>query len=751
MPYPDFVKAVGQYGWKGISDGVLREMLLQGGEAALPRRFSLLKEIIFRQTGLSLFDSQLAAAYVMYRGQIAELPTGEGKTLAAVVAAACLALEGMRVHILVCNDYLAQRDSTANRAVYAACGLGCACVTERTARQERRKAYGCEVVYLSAKEAAFDYLRDFLCMEREDLVFGGFSAALADEADSLLLDEARVPLVLAGEMGQEKSQARQVCKAVALLSEEDVGQSSENRQVWLSDSGVRKMERMLSPDLYTGGNEELLALLGAALEARFLLCRDRDYIVAQGAVRVVEETTGRVAEKRRFPDLLQQAVEIREGVEAGQPSTVLHSMSLQAFLRQYPFLCGMTGTAKCAERELRRTYGLTVETIPPHCPCVRADRQDKVFRTREEQREAILRCVWNCRSENRPVLVGTGSVEESECLSRLLAAHGLPHSVLNARNDQQEAAIIARAGEPGRTIISTNLSGRGVDIRLGGADGSRAEQVRKTGGLLVLGTRLNRSLRIDNQLRGRAGRQGDPGESQFFLCLEDLDAALRPELEFYLPEAYPKLLRRAQKWQEGEDAEARYMLERYSAVLEERRQAVTEYRMGLLLGKAVPHILERRAYERYTEMERRYGKDAILRAETQLTLALLNRNWACYLEAMEAFRSGVHLVLVGGMDPLTEYRKFATSAFGEMTEDIQNEVVEAMGRCRITENGVDLEEAGLAASTATWSYCIDESSSQFSRLPVLARAVSRRVKGAAFSVRRLVDGCLRRYSKRRMP
>jgi preprotein translocase subunit SecA len=738
--YADFIQKANNNHWGNLTEdklvALLRECVQR--DERIAEAYSILKEIIRRKTGLTLFDTQLMAAYSMQQGHIAELPTGEGKTLAAVVTAAILALQEKPVHILVFNDYLSRRDYNANLSIYTACGLTCGYIIGTSDFSHRKAAYSCDVVYVSAKEAAFDYLRDFLCTEREQLLFNTFPVALVDEADSILIDEARIPLVLAGNADSRPSMAAQISKAVSELSEYDLEANPADNQAWLTETGIESMEeKMQLGNLYTAENADALAMINAALEAKLLLEKDKDYIVKNGSILVVDESTGRVAENRRFPDLLHQAVEMQELGSQDAPSVIYNSMSIQAFLLQYKMLCGMTGTAVSSATEFRGMYELEVDVIPPHIPCIRLDHPDSIFLDKEEQEAAILSCVQSSHAKGQPVLMGTQSVQESEHFSALLTQQGIQHCVLNARNDAEEAAIIAEAGKPYQITISTNMAGRGVDIRLGGSDEKEAGFARSTGGLFVVSTGINRSLRIDNQLRGRAGRQGDPGESQFFVCLKDLTLETFFEIEFYDYKKYPKLLRRAQRVQEGKDAEARYMLERYSHILEEQRKNVTDYRTQILLDLKVPGIIQKEEPALYQELVDRSGNRGVTIAEKQLTLYFINMNWATYLAAMEDKRSGIHLMIIGYRSPLDEYQIFAVSAFDEMTADIKRDVVDYMRICKITENGIDMDEAGLSGATTTWTYMINESASQFSRIPHLVKSMSNTIKGTVFTLQGL--------------
>lgn len=744
--YPDFVAKTKGYHWNNQSEHELTVLLQEcvEHEERIPEAYSILTEIIGQKTGLSLFDTQLMAAYSMQQGRIAQLPTGEGKTLAAVVTATILALQKKKIHVLVFNDYLVRRDYSANLPIYTACGVTCGFIEEASDFNHRKAAYSCDVVYVSAKEAAFDYLGSFLSTEKEQLLFQNFPIALVDEADSILIDEARIPLVLAGNANVQFSLSAQISSAVAELSECDYEVNFSDNQAWLTEVGITAMEQALCLDnLYMPEHAEMLALMNAALEAQFLLQKDKDYIVKDGAILVIDEATGRVAENRRFPDLLHQAVEMFQLGSQDEQTVIYNSMSMQAFLLLYEMLCGMTGTAASSSSEFWGMYELNVDVIPPHKPCIRIDHPDALFLDKGEQEAAIVSLIQRSHEKGQPVLIGTQSVQESEHVSSLLTERGITHCVLNAKNDAEEAEIIADAGRPYRITISTNMAGRGVDIRLGGKDKQQADFVRGVGGLFVISTGINRSLRIDNQLQGRAGRQGDPGESQFFVCLNDIRLETFFEIEFYEYKKYPKLLRRAQKIQEGKDAEARYMLERYSQVLEEQRKQVTDYRTQLLLDRNVPQIMQEENPAVYMELVSRCGKRGVTIAEKQLILYLININWATYLAAMEDKRSGIHLMIIGGRSPLDEYQIFAVSAFHEMMADIRCSVVAYMQKCVITDSGIDMEEAGLSGATTTWTYMINESTSQFSRIPHLVKTMSNTIQGTVFTV----QGLMRKFKK----
>jgi len=754
IPYHDFINAVNRLIFKEYSDAELSDLLHTGTgstqEDLLCRNYAILKEIIRRCTGLSLFDTQLAAAYSMQKGHIAELPTGEGKTLAAAVAAVCFVLQGQSVHILVFNDYLAKRDYLWNRAVYDFCGLTSGYIDQHTQPEKRREIYKRNIVYITVKEAGFDNLKDFLCENIEDLISPEYQTAIVDEADSIFIDEAKIPLVLAGNLPENDKEPAGIHSVVSSMTPEDVVVNTGQKQVYLSDKGICRAEEVFGIDnLYDEANAEILSLLNAALTARFLLDRDKDYIIKDNSVRVVDELTGRVVLNRKFPELVHRAVEAKENIAENEQSTIFNATTIRSFLSNYSTLCGMNWTIFSSKAEIWNLYGLDIDVIPPHIPCIRKDREDAVFACSEDREAAVINEIKSAYAKGQPVLLGTRSVEESERYSNILTALQIPHSVLNARNDDMEAELIARAGEPFRVTVSTNMAGRGVDIKLGGADEKEKAAVEAAGGLYVIGVGINRSIRIDMQLRGRAGRQGDPGESKFFISLDD--ELLKPYTEEKYGTALPesgsritekgieKWVRRVQKYSEGEDAEARYMLEKYSIISEQQRKLVSQIRIKLLAGTEKSHILRERDPEYYSRLLEKCSEESIDLAERQLTLYYLNRHWADYLESMENVRNGIHLMIVGGKRPLDEYHRISISAFDEMTEDINSDVADSMKKYEITEHGIDMKTAGLTGATSTITYMIDESKSQFRKIPHLVKTMSNRINGPVFTFQGLYE------------
>jgi len=480
-------------------------------------RFAIIKELVMELKGLSLFDTQLRAAYALLQGEIAELPTGEGKTLAAVVAAICYVLDGHNVHILVFNDYLAKRDWSENRDIYEACCLTVGFVDQHSTTEQRKSAYGCNITYVSAKQAGFDYLKDFMAQSEDELVFPAFDVAIVDEADSIMIDECTTPLVLAGEVPHGKDIVKSIDERIQTLSPDDYALSHTEHKAWLTDKGLETVEKYLGIELYEEENVTILHDIQNALTAHYLLTRDKDYIVKDGVIQLVESTTGRVTLNKRYPELLHRAVEIKENLTPSPLTMIYNSVTMQNFLRLYKVLCGMTGTAATSANELQSTYGLGVDVIPPHTPSMRIDHEDVFFTDHDAFIQGVMDQVCDCYSRKQPVLIGTKTVAESEMFSERLDNVGIPHYVLNAKNDEAEAALIAQAGKPGHVTISTNMAGRGVDIRLGGNDKRLHMETADAGGLFIISVGINPSERIDNQLRGRAGRQGDVGESRFFV------------------------------------------------------------------------------------------------------------------------------------------------------------------------------------------------------------------------------------------
>ena len=678
--------------------------------------FALVREASRRALGQRPFDEQIVAALALDDGDVVEMLTGEGKTLTAVMPAALNALTDRGAHVLTFNDYLAGRDAEWMGPIYRLLGLSVGCVQQGMAPADRRAAYHADVTYVTAKEAGFDHLRDLLAMEAPDLVHRPFHFALVDEADSLMIDEARVPLVIAGSVDRDTSLAPRLAALVAsLVSGVHFDADEYGRDIELTEKGIEHVEGSLGcGGLHSAENIELLTALNCALHAQVLLRRDVDYIVRSGRIEIVDEFTGRVVADRHWPDGLQAALEAKEGLARRPDGRILGSMTLQRFLRGYPRLCGMTGTATSCAAELSQLYGLDVVVIPPHVPMVRIDRDDLVFTGREAKERAIVDEIQRAHATGRPVLVGTSTVTESESLAARLRTVGVSCEVLNAKNDAEEAAIVARAGQFGAVTISTNMAGRGTDIRLGG------DRVVALGGLYVIGTNRHESRRVDLQLRGRAGRQGDPGESRFFVSLEDellvrygicglIPARLFPQ-QSDAPIENPVVRRevaRAQRIVEGQNFEIRRTLARYAAVVEEQHRQLMERRHAMLGGDAQPDIWQT-APERREALVAAVGDTAVVAAERRVTLFCIDRAWRDHLALCADVREGIHLVRLGGRDPLTQFTSQAIAAFSQIDDAIDEAVLAALALVRIDGSALDLTATGLKGPSATWTYLVND-------------------------------------------
>jgi preprotein translocase subunit SecA len=692
-----------------------------GSDAQRVEFFALGRELSRRVLGLRPFDEQIVAALALDRGAIVEMQTGEGKTLAAVMPAALNALSGQGVHVLTFNDYLARRDAEWMGQVYRRLGLSVGFVQQGMNAESRRQAYLADVTYVTAKEAGFDHLRDLLAMDTNELVHRPFHVALVDEADSLLIDEARVPLVIAGRTDTLASSSQQMAEIVSALEPGVHFDTDEYaRDVALTEAGIEHVERTLKcGKLHDERNYQLLTELSCALHARALLRRDVDYLVRDGHIGIIDELTGRVVPDRHWPDGLQAALEAKEGLQRQADGRILGSITLQHFLQRYPKLSGMTGTAQPAAMELRELYGLRTVVIPPHRPVIRVDQPDEVFTHRETKENAVVREVVQAHATGRPVLVGTLTVEESERIAEALRARGIACEVLNAKNDAAEARTVAAAGQPGAVTISTNMAGRGTDIRLGGADERQRATVVALGGLSVIGTNRHESRRIDLQLQGRAGRQGDPGETRFFISLED-DLLVRYGIERLIagrfvstrrddPIDHPVVLQeisRAQRIVEGQTFEIRKTLWRYASAVEQQRRILMTRRQSILTGASMPDVWQ--GSDRWSALVASVGEDTARRAERSVTLLEIDRAWREHLALVADLREGIHLVSLGGHDPLARFSTEIAQAFQRLEDSVDDAILQALDRLEIKNGHVDLEALQMKGPSATWTYLVND-------------------------------------------
>lgn len=630
------------------------------GAKDLLRLMAVTAVIASRVLGQDMFDVQVRGALALARGSIAEMQTGEGKTLAAVPAVAWYARDGGGVHVITANDYLARRDAGWMGEIYRRLGLSVAYVQQTMTSDQRRAAYACDITYATANEIGFDFLRDQLALQPEHQVHRPFSTAVIDEVDSILIDEARIPLVIAGGNDDELSLAFVADRVVRNLhSDVHYTIDAGNRNVTLTDYGIRSVENATRcGNLYDKGNLPLLTAVQDALHAHALLHRDLEYVVKDGVIQMVDEFKGRVAQDRRWPAGLHTAVEAKERVSPKLQGMILGSITMQHLAALYPRVCGMTGTAASSAVEFKTMYLLPVEVIPTNRPMIRVDHPDIVFATRAEKRRAVVDEIRRAHATGQPVLVGTASIVESEQISRLL--EDIPHHVLNAKNDELEAATIAQAGERGAITISTNMAGRGTDIRLG--DG-----VAALGGLYVIGTNKHESRRVDNQLRGRAGRQGDSGSSRFFISLEDDLMVKYADLNL----RYSKNPNSLQRLVEGQNLDLRIFLQKYEISIEGQRHRFQTHRQRILDGREPCD----------SELER------------LVTLRTMDDLWADYLERIADYRSGVQWLSWCRRDPHYEYLKKIDQWFPDLEAALPEEVerrladAEAGGAQDLTERG----------------------------------------------------------------
>jgi len=594
-----------------------RERLAKGEtlDQLLPEAFAVVREAASRVLGMRPFDVQLMGGIVLHQGKIAEMKTGEGKTLVATMPAYLNALTGEGVHVVTVNEYLAQRDSEQMGQVYRFLGLSVGLNLHDMSPEEKQAAYAADITYGTNNEFGFDYLRDNMVLYKEQIVQRPLAFAIVDEVDSILIDEARTPLIISGQAAKPTDLYYAAARlAKQLKRDEDYTVDEKAHSVMLSETGADRVERFFGIDnLYSNENMLYNHHITQALKAKELMKRDRDYVVVEGEVVIVDEFTGRMMPGRRYSDGLHQAIEAKEGLQVKRESMTLATITYQNYFRMYRKLAGMTGTAKTEEEEFRKIYGLDVVVIPTNKPMIREDLPDVVFQTEAAKFRAVVKEIVRRHRKGQPVLVGTTSIENSERLSQMLKREGIPHQVLNAKYHAQEAAIIARAGEKGAVTIATNMAGRGTDIKLG--DG-----VAELGGLHILGTERHESRRIDNQLRGRAGRQGDPGSSQFFLSLEDdlmrkfgSDTIKSMMGRLGLDEDEPiesrmvtRAIESAQKRMEANNFEQRRLVLQYDDVINQQREVIYKQRREVLERESLKDVILKMADAVISRLLERY-------------------------------------------------------------------------------------------------------------------------------------------------
>jgi preprotein translocase subunit SecA len=686
----------------------------------IPQFLAIAREAAERNTKLRPFDVQLLGALRMLAGDVVEMATGEGKTLSGAIAAAGYALAGRHVHVITINDYLARRDAEWMGPLLEAMGLTVGWVAAESTAEERQAAYKCDVTYASVNEIGFDVLRDQLVTDVDDLVSPNPDVALIDEADSVLVDEALVPLVLAGTTHRETPKLEIIRLVGELTPGKDYDTDADSRNVHLTETGAQKVEAKLGGiDLYSEEHVgTTLTEVNVALHAHVLLQRDVHYIVRDDAVHLINASRGRIAQLQRWPDGLQAAVEAKEGIETTETGEVLDTITVQALINRYPTVCGMTGTALAAGEQLRQFYKLGVSPIPPNTPNIREDESDRVYITAAAKNDAIVEHIAEVHETRQPMLIGTRDVAESEELHERLVRADVPAVVLNAKNDAEEARIIAEAGKLGAVTVSTQMAGRGTDIRLGGSDEADHDEVAELGGLHVIGTGRHHTERLDNQLRGRAGRQGDPGSSVFFSSWEDdvVTANLEPgklptETDDDGRVVSPKaagLLSHAQRVAEGRLLDVHANTWRYNQLIAQQRAIIVERRDTLLRTPIAREELEQRSPDRYEELSKDLDEEQLERICRLIMLYHLDRGWADHLAYLADIRESIHLRALGRQNPLDEFHRMAVDAFASLAADAIEAAQQTFETANVLEEEPGLDLSKLARPTSTWTYMVHD-------------------------------------------
>lgn len=733
---------------------------LSAGESTdiiLPEAFALVREAAYRTLGIRHYDVQLVGGALLNAGRIIEMRTGEGKTLVGTLPSFLNALHGKGVHVVTVNDYLARRDAVWMGQVYAELGLSVGVINQGTsylydaghkesdaARDEegsfrvhyeflrpvsRQEAYLADITYGTNSEFGFDYLRDNIEFDASKLRQRGRSYAIVDEIDSILIDEARTPLIISAPTAAGEDLYTVFARVAArLVEDEHYTVDEKHRGVTLTDAGIEEAEKMLGlNNIYTDKGIKYVHHLETSVRAKALYNKDKEYVVRDGEVVIVDEFTGRLQPGRRWSDGLHQAVEAKEGVKIKEESKTYASITYQNYFRMYEKLSGMTGTALTSAEEFYTVYGLDVVPVPTHRDVIRIDRNDLIFQTEKGKVAAIIRKIKEVHETGRPILVGSASIDKNEMLSMELSKAGVKHELLNAKNHEREGEIIAEAGRKGAVTLATNMAGRGVDIKLGGATATKeeADEVRGLGGLFVLGTERHEARRIDNQLRGRSGRQGDPGETQFFVSMEDSlmrvfggDRIKGLMGTFGIPEDQPiengmlnRQLEAAQNRIEGFHFDARKQVLAYDDVLNKQRQAVYARRSKLLSGseKEVEEMLSEvvalmpEMASVIEDKKREFGLTEWNDTIRRLCLQVTDIIWVEHLEVMNYTRSSVTLRAYGQRDPLIEYRKEGARLFNEMQESTLRRVAEVLPNLKpeaVRREEEELKKASLRAQTA---------------------------------------------------
>ena len=662
---------------------------------------------------------QMQGTYRLLHGDVVEMATGEGKTLAGAMAAVGFALQGKRVHVITVNSYLAGRDSDWMCPMFDFFGLTHGAINEELSADQRREIYSRDVIFGAINELGFDVLRDQLITRRNDQVRSPADVAVIDEADSVMVDEALVPLVLAGSEPGPAPAGRITDLVKRMEEDKHFHVSEDHRNVFLTDEGAEFVEKELGVDSLYEDEGELLVQVNVALHAEHLLIRDVHYIVRDGKVALIDGSRGRVAELQRWPDGLQAAVEAKEGLDVTDGGRILDQVTIQALVGMYPEVCGMTGTALAAGDQLRQFYNLQVSVIEPNVPNIRFDEADRVYVSAAERDDAVVKHIIEVQKTGQPQLVGTQDVAESEQLAEALLSAGVECSVLNAKNHEAEAAVVAEAGRPGRVTVSTQMAGRGTDIKLGGTDEAEREEVVETGGLHVVGVGRFRSQRLDNQLRGRAGRQGDPGSSVFFVSLEDDVVAIggageelqaQPEDDGLLQQKkVQQFVDHCQRVTEGQMLDIHATTWKYNKLIKDQRDIVNDRRDTLLDTGAAWDDLSYHNVERAAELKKQgLSEETLEQAAREIMLFHLDNEWSEHLAYLDDVRESIHLRAIARESPIDEFHRMSIAAFGELAERAVNKARETFDEVEITSEGAQLGEMGLHKPSATWTYMVND-------------------------------------------
>ena len=710
---------------------------------------AILREVSKRTIELRHYDSQIIGGIALYHGFVAEMKTGEGKTLAATIPIILNFVLGKKVHLITVNDYLAKRDSIWMGPIFEYLNIKCAYIQNAQTIEEKVKSYQSDVVYGNNNEFCFDYLRDNLRGINQPKMQNVHHVALIDEADSVLIDESRSPLGISGPV-KTPIQLFKLCYEITQdLLKSDVEINEERKNVLLIDSGIKKIEFNLKKinflkgnSLFDNENLEVYQIINQSLKAHFLYERDKDYVVKDGQIIVIDEFSGRLAEGRRFGEGLHQSLEAKENLKIQEESITLASITFQNYFKKYQRLSGMTGTALTESEEFLEIYGLSVIEIPTHKPMIRIDQNDQIYKTPDEKYKAVLDLVKEKYEKGQPILVGTTSIEKSNFISDILRTNSIPHNVLNAKNHENEAEIIALAGKPFQVTVATNMAGRGTDIKLGGNpeidknfNENDYQKVIDLGGLCILGTERHESRRIDNQLRGRSGRQGDPGQSIFFVSLEDdlmrifgseklqsmLSTLGLKQGEVIEHKWLTSSIERAQKRVEGHNFDIRKQLLEFDNIIDKQRNIIYAKRETIINEDIINFIQETEdefitnllesekeeiknfsetlsfiddlknddknhylsSFKKIKDENYEKHKNAYIYILRQVTLSILDKNWHNHIQELTNIRMSVSLSGYGGKDPVNEFRKASLSAFNQLIYEIQKQMVLVLNNIRV--------------------------------------------------------------------